>query len=1046
MKKLRKKSVGGRIALTMVSSILLAGSIVGSYIANVNASALNSYFDCQPYKLVEIGDGEQVDDEYYKSAFVTAAGNYDHNARVDYDRRVSAQLLNEGSVLLWNENDALPLNQGSAVSLFSNTSVNMVYTGTGSGTIRTDDVIDLKEALEAYKFKVNETLWNFYDTGAGSKNAGYGLLQKGSAGIDQFQALTVNEVPWSVIEKNGVTSSFATYGDAAIYVLGRSGGEGGDIQESNGGQDTIGGDYLQLSEVEVGVLDNLVAQKKNGTFKSIILILNMANAFNMDMISEYKGDIDACMWIGQPGQSGNPGVAKLLCGEASPSGHLVDTYVYDNDSAPAMTNFYTNRYTNSSNYGLSEWQSAYTVYAEGIYMGYKYYETRYEDVVLGQGNAGDYNYTETVTYPFGYGLSYTTFEFSNFKVSQNRDGDYEVTVKVTNIGDVAGRQVAQIYLQKPYTDYAKEKNFEVASVQLVGYAKTKILQPNQSETLTVIVDDQDFKTYDAEGVGSYIRDAGMHYLAVGADAHDALNNILAKKAASGYNVDTTKMVDALGNKTSGNASLTAEFNFDKMDTETYTVSEYTGVEIENQFDYANLNKYTNNGGQKVTYLSRKDWVGTYPTKVMTLVLNDAMAKDLNSKRDITETQQDAEEWYADPDNADILDANGNIQYGQDNGLTLIQMLGLPYDAPEWELLLNQMTWEEQAELCSNGYHTTAAVESVAKPATRDENGPLGVNVTFSSMNGRNAMGWPCEPTRAASFNQDLSELFGKCLGEDMLQTGITGLWGFGLNMHRTAYSGRNFEYYSEDSFLSGEVCSVETRGAQSKGCFIMVKHFAANDAESQRHGNNIWISEQALREIYLSPFEKEFTEGGAKATMTSYNRIGTQWSGGSYPLMNNVLRGEWGWTGFACSDYAGTHAGGEGYTYYQNVYTGLQAGCDVYDANIHADAYDQVKAFANSTNPEEQKIYRTFQYCLRQSSKRICYNIMTTAAMNGISSTTKVVKINTWWQNALIGLQVAMGALTLISLLTVFGAVGHNKKVAKQLAAQKKKKIAKKRH
>lgn len=327
------------------------------------------------------------------------------------------------------------------------------------------------------------------------------------------------------------------------------------------------------------------------------------------------------------------------------------------------------------------------------------------------------------------------------------------------------------------------------------------------------------------------------------------------------------------------------------------------------------------------------------------------------------------------------------------------MKGLPYDASEWDELLNQMSWDEQAELCSNGYHTTALVESINKPATRDENGPLGISVTFSTSNARKSMGWPCEPTRAATFNKPLSKLFGQCVGEDMLHAKVTGLWGYGLNIHRTPYSGRNFEYYSEDSFLSGEVCAQETIGAQSKGSFIMVKHFAANDSETQRHGNNEWMSEQTLREIYLSPFEKEFTEGGAGSTMTSYNRLGTQWTGGSYSLLTTVLRGEWGFKGYTSSDYAGKSKGN--YAYYQNVYTGIQAGCDTYDANFHKDEYDGL---------QDDKV---FQYCLRISSKRICYTILNTAVMNGISSSTKVVYINTWWQNALIALEVSCGILTL---------------------------------
>ena len=451
-----------------------------------------------------------------------------------------------------------------------------------------------------------------------------------------------------------------------------------------------------------------------------------------------------------------------------------------------------------------------------------------------------------------------------------------------------------------------------------------------------------------------------------------------------------KMVDALGNKTSGDASLCKVVKFNDLDTTTYSKSIHTGKEITNQFDFADINKYEGNGNQTVTYLTRNNWTETMPKEAPKLSLTEKMGKDLQSKLDLKQTKKDAEAYFKD---------HGEIKYNQPKKYSLIQMKGLPYDASEWDELLNQMSWDEQAELCSNGYHTTALVESINKPATRDENGPLGISVTFSTSSARKSMGWPCEPTRAATFNKPLSKLFGQCVGEDMLHAKVTGLWGYGLNIHRTPYSGRNFEYYSEDSFLSGEVCAQETIGAQSKGSFIMVKHFAANDSETQRHGNNEWMSEQTLREIYLSPFEKEFTEGGAGSTMTSYNRLGTQWAGGCYSLLTTVLRGEWGFKGYTSSDYAGKSKGN--YAYYQNVYTGIQAGCDTYDANFHKDEYDGL---------QDDKV---FQYCLRISSKRICYTILNTAVMNGLSSSTKVVYINTWWQNALIALEVSCGALTL---------------------------------
>ena len=985
----RKTKVVLLSSVTGFLTILTIGSIVGNSIANKNSAAINSYFDLLPYKLVDDDNGDK-NTEYFKSSFVTNNGNYDDAALWNYDLRVAQQIVNEGTVLLWNNNDALPLNKGAAVSLFGNTSVNMVYTGTGSGSINVADAITLRDGMKQYQFVVNEELWNFYDSGNGSKAKGYGITQKGSAGIATNEPLYTREVPWNVIKsEDGLENSFSNFGESAIFVLGRSGGEGGDLANM-AAPDTIGGNYLQLSETERDVLDHLIDLKRNGTFKSVILLLNSANAMQMDLIASYRDKIDACLWVGQPGVGGAPGIAKILCGNANPSGRLVDTYVYDNNSSPAMKNFYLHRYGNTGDFPSvnADWQTAYTVYQEGIYVGYKYYETRYEDYVLGKGNAGNYSYKDTVCYPFGFGNSYSKFEFSDYRLSETKDG-YDVKIKVSNKGSKEGRQVAQLYLQKPYTDYDKEMGIEKSAVELVGYNKTRLLKPGENEVLNISVPKDSLKSYDSYGHKTYIREAGDYHFAIGFDAHDAINNILAFKASNGISIDRNRMVDSLGKQTNGNESMVKKVSFGDLDTDSFSKSKHTGEIITNQFDFADINLFDGNGDQRITYLTRKDWENTMPKDAPSLKLTQRMADDLNSKRDLSETKRDADEFYA---------KHGEIKYSQDKKYSLIQMKGLPYDSPLWDELLNQMSWDEQAELCSNGYHTTALVESINKPATRDENGPLGISVTFSTSNARKSMGWPCEPTRAATFNTKLNELFGKCVGEDMLHAKVTGLWGYGLNIHRTPYSGRNFEYYSEDSFLSGETCTKETIGTQSKGAFVMVKHFAANDAETQRHGNNEWMNEQTLREIYLAPFEKEFTEGKAGSTMTSYNRLGNQWSGGCYNLMTNVLRKEWGWLGYASSDYAGQSKGN--YGYYQNVYTGIQAGCDTYDANFHKDEYESVK-----DDP-------VIQYCLRISSKRICNTILNTAVMNGMSSSTRVVYLNTWWENALIGLMSGLGVLT----------------------------------
>ncbi len=940
-----------RVSAALLSSLLSA------------SLALPAFACWVAYDVVPRGEDEYFDTEYYKSSFVTANGHYDDPSLLDYDVRVAEQLVSEGCVLLWNDEEALPLADGDKVSLFGNTSVNLVYTGSGSGTIRVTDAVTLKDGMEKYGLSVNPELWKFYESGAGSKAKGYGLTQVGSGGTTTNGAiLYTKEVPWKVITADkGASGSFASYADAAFFVLGRSGGEGGDLSMNQKGYDTIGQNYLELSETEKEMLEKLIEEKEKGTFGKLILLLNSANAIQFEEIFSLRDGIDACLWIGEPGNAGAGGIGKLLTGLSSPSGHLPDTFCHDNTTSPAMTDFYVHRYENAGDYGLKDTQTAYTVYAEGIYVGYAYYETRYEDKVLGQGNAGDFRYEDEVAFPFGFGLSYTSFALSGEKWEETLNGGYELTVTVENTGNLPGRHVVQVYAQKPYTDYARANAMEVPAIRLAGYEKTKLLSPGEKQTLTVTVAPETFRTYDANGAGTYILDAGRYYLTVGDDAHDALNRILMKKAADGVRTDTSLMTEH------PDASGVFSFDVKERDTERFSRSSRTGEKIGNRFDFADLNKNADADGQTVTYLTRNDWTGTFPTEVPALSLTDALVSDLADKRDIPEAKAEADAFYAE---------GGQIVYGAENGLNLadLRVLSAIHNGEDriWSgKLLDQTTWAEQAELCSNGYHVSCAVPSVGKPASRMENGPLGITQKFTTFEGTVSIGWPCEPTRAAAFNPGLSELFGKCVGEDLLHAGVTGLWGFGVNIHRTPYSGRNFEYYSEDPFLSGTVCADETWGAQSKGAVVMIKHFVANDSESQRHGNNEWMTEQTLREVYLAPFEKAFTEGGALATMTSYNRLGTQWTGGCYALLTEVLRGEWGFDGFCCSDYTN----GTG-TPYMNPYTGIQAGCDTFDSNVyHADVYD---GYENDP---------VIAYCLRRATGHILTAFSRSSAVNGIRPT-----------------------------------------------------------
>ena len=530
---------------------------------------------------------------------------------VNYGLALTQQVEAEGAALLMNNNNALPLAADAKVSTFSSSSVNLVYGGTGSGNIDASTADTLRTALEKVGVTVNPTLWDFYTTGAGKDYA------RSKSGTVATASEVTAEVPWDVYTDE-VKDSVAQYGDAAIVTLSRVGGEGADLSygEVN---------YLALDENEKAMLQNVAEMKKNGIVKKTIVLINSANALQVDFLKNNEYDIDAALWIGDVGISGINAVAEILTGKVNPSGSLVDTYCYDNFSAPAMWNFTPTTYEGYVEGGdVSAKAKSYMIYQEGIYVGYKYYETRYEDFVTGSGNAGDYAYGDIVAYPFGYGMSYTDFDISDMNVSYNAaDDTYTVTVKVTNTGDMAGKKTVQVYVQSPYTDYDKQNGVEKSAVSLVGFGKTGMIEPGASETLSMTVNKRDIASYDTYGAGTYILDAGDYYFTAATDAHNAVNNILAAK---GYTVESTN-----GKMTAdGNADLTYTWTEDALDTTTYATSE-NGTAITNQLSCADPNLYEG-VEETVTWLSRSDWNGTLPTETVKLALTELLKKDLKDIR------------------------------------------------------------------------------------------------------------------------------------------------------------------------------------------------------------------------------------------------------------------------------------------------------------------------------------------------------------------------------------------------------------------------------
>ena len=880
-------------------------------------------------------ENEDPNANYFKADYATDAERLSAGAQICY------QVEAEGAALLMN-NGALTLAAGSKVSTLSTSSVNMVYGGTGSGNVDASKADSLKTALEKSGFSVNPTLWDFYTTGAGKD-------YNRAAGAGETAALmgsfNIGEAPWSVYTED-VKNSIAAYGDAVIITLSRIGGEGADAKQ----------DYLQLDQNEKDMMAAAAQMKADGKVKSIIVLINTSNALQVDFLKENEYAVDACMWIGGVGANGTNAVTDILAGKVNPSGSLVDTYCYDNFSAPAMKNAIPVTYGGYDGQNIPDYAETYLIYQEGIYVGYKYYETRYEDYVMGTGNAGEYSYSDDVAFPFGHGLSYTTFAYSDLQVTYYPDEHetFEVTVTVTNTGNVAGKETVQIYAQSPYTDYDKENKVEKAAVQLVGFGKTEILAPGASEEVTLYIAKRDMASFDTYGAGTYILDAGDYYLTVATDSHDAVNNILAAK---GYTVESTDgCMDA-----DGNAALTYRYTQETFDDKTFAVAE-NGTPITNQLSLADPNLYEGTKGQNVTWLSRSDWEGTYPSnEQIVLQLTELLIKDLQQCR-------------YDPADYEAVEMP---TMGAENGIKLVDMMGLEYDDPKWQTLLDQLTFDEMVSLIGDSFHWRMPAESVQAPGSRDENGPQGLTVTlFGSTLGVETTAFTSEDVMAATFNSELMYQVGKIIANDCLAADVNCLYGPGANMHRMPYGGRNFEYYSEDGFLSGKTCEFEVKGIQEKGVDVVIKHFALNDSEQDRIGLGVWLSEQAAREIYLKAYQAAFENGGANGVMTAYTRWGAVWSGGVKGLMTNIMRGEWGNNGMSITD---------------NVITPMVTGADGVLAGVTT--YDAMLPNINNELPKYEND-PVIVSAMREACHHNLYALANSAAMNGIGPDT-VIKAQT---------------------------------------------------
>lgn len=969
-------------AFLNITAGLCAIVFTGNVIAGECAGQINSALGTATSKVVStLAEGETegyaryFESKYNSIAELKAAGE----AKV-------REVEGEGIVLLKNDNNILPLKEGSDVALVGVTILDPVYGGTGSGAVDANGAANYYDVMTQAGYNVvDKELLDYYVEKEAKRNAH-----------------EIGEIKWSKVKKNN--GDTIGNGEDVIFVVGRVGGEGNDVTVTI--DDTLDDDYLKLNENELSILEGLKELKDDGKIRSITMIINSANPMSVGFLNDEAYGVDAALWVGSVGQTGIYAVGDVISGKTNPSGSLPDTWWVDNQLNPVQNNFGSYTYADANNFDLgtnANKFNQYVVYQEGIYVGYKYTETRYEDVVMGTPNAGDFNYNSIVGYPFGFGLSYTSFSFSDMQVEKTGEGQqtsYDVSVKVTNTGAVAGKKTVQVYAQKPYTEYDKQNGIEKAAVELAGYGKTAILQPGESEVVKVNVPEYFLTSYDATGTGVYILDEGHYYLTVADDSHAAANNILAAKGMTTEN----------GMTAAGDASLTYGMDY-TFDAETYATSYGTGSEVKSLFADADINRYEGSGDNSVVYYSRSNWAGTVTSGPVQLTMTAQIAAD------------------AKLDDSDLPDATG-IEFptmGVSANLQLVNMMDYDYDDPQWDIFMDQLTYEQMAKLCANGLRMTINIDAIGKPLTVDHNGPSGVTQKYSvGENGyavqtndpqKDIKGtcYPCNGIIAATFNDELIREVGELIGEDAMWAGYAGLYGTGLNIHRSPYAGRVFEYYSEDGTLTGLVDAAETLGIQSKGVYVYNKHFVLNDQENNRAGIATWVNEQALREIYLRAFELPIVNADAKCVMTAFNRLGAQWAGAYTELLTDWLRGEAGMEGFAVTDM------------YDDTYmvkaNEVVAGNDIPD-NYVGDDISQFAAYGpNGTTPNA-----AVAQALRTSSKRVLYTVLHSRGMDGISSNTQIVSVTPWWQMTLNVAQWTLTGLTALALLLLLLDMAPRKK------------------
>ena len=781
----------------------------------------------------------------------------------DAATELCTDIAEEGIVLLKNDDSTLPLASGDNVNVFGWASINPCYGGTGSGALSDAfPMVSLLDGLRGAGLNPNQELIDFYTNYKADRPE-----------VGMWAGDWTLPEPAASLYTDELMNSAKEYSDTAIIVITRVGGEGADLPTDmaalaagtaedvgydqvyddtlNEGNDWDEGDtYLNLTNQEEAMVD-LVCKN----FDKVVVVYNGANTMELGFVDQYP-QIKSVLWCPGAGQSGFSGLGNIIAGAVNPSAKTTDTFVYDLTATPTFNNFGMMHYTNMDEFAVEDTLPSFVNYVEDIYVGYKFYETAATEGLI--------DYDKTVQYPFGYGLSYTTFSQTLNDVTE-ADGVITVSATVTNTGSVAGKDVVEVYYNPPYTNGGIEK----ASANLIGFAKTQTLEPGASEDVTVTFNVEDMASYDDKTAKAYVLEAGDYVISINSDSHTVIDS-------KTYNVPATITYSG-DNKRSGDE-----------------------VTATNQFDYAR---------GTATYLSRADHFANYaeataaPASYEMPADSKATFYNISNYDATTDDDPDAE--------APVTGADGDVQ--------LVDLRGLDYDDPAWDSLLDQLTVEEMNSLISLGGYQTNSIDSIGKVRTNDCDGPASINNNFT---GTGSIGFPAAVMIANTWNVDIATSFGDSIGQMAEEMDVSGWYAPAMNIHRSAFAGRNFEYYSEDGFLSGQMAAHAVQGAATHGVYAYVKHFAMNDQETNRCGMLCtWSTEQAIREIYLKPFEIAIKQGGAQAVMSSFNYIGNRWAGGTKELCQTVLRDEWGFQGFVLTDYFGVYG-------YMSADQGVRNGTD----------------------------------------------------------------------------------------------------------------------